>query len=360
VNDIFAKLQISAEPVLLAPLAGVSDHPFRRICSRYGADLCYVEMISATALLFESRRTLAMLKRHESEDKLGVQITGKTADETAKAIEILGKMNFETIDINMGCPVTKVVKTGCGSAILRDPDRVYETVRLARMATDKPVTVKIRIGWDRESVNASEVADAAARAGAAWVCIHGRTRADDYSVPVDLDAIGAVKRALPQLPIIGNGNLFSKADADYMRQRTRIDGVMVSRGALGDPWIFARMKGRTEALGVAEWADGVRSHLLWQAEEYGTQPGGFICMRKHLLWYLKGWSGMRPWKEQVNAMESIDQGLRILDGVVADISSQGATLRQDSEVSQDQRFSWDPKWEMDRSLDRGVGADGLC
>jgi tRNA-dihydrouridine synthase B len=228
------------------------------------------------------------------------------------------------------------------------------------MATDKPVTVKIRIGWDRESVNASEVADAAARAGAAWVCIHGRTRADDYSVPVDLDAIGAVKRALPQLPIIGNGNLFSKADADYMRQRTRIDGVMVSRGALGDPWIFARMKGRTEALGVAEWADGVRSHLLWQAEEYGTQPGGFICMRKHLLWYLKGWSGMRPWKEQVNAMESIDQGLRILDGVVADISSQGATLRQDSEVSQDQRFSWDPKWEMDRSLDRGVGADGLC
>ena len=146
--------KLPSNPVVLAPLAGVSDSPFRMACADLGADLTYVEMISATALLYKSRRTYEMLVRHPQEQVLGVQITGKGAKETADAVAVLSEMNFDTIDINMGCPVKKVVKTGCGSAILKDVDRVYETVRLARERTEKPLSVKIRIGWDHKSVNA--------------------------------------------------------------------------------------------------------------------------------------------------------------------------------------------------------------
>ena len=171
-NVFTRRLGLPFAPVILAPLAGVSDHPFRRACARHGADLTYVEMISATALLFESRRTFDMLKRHESESILGVQITGKTADEVGRAVGILDKMPFDTIDINMGCPVNKVVKTGCGSGILKDPKRVYETTKLARESTGKPLSVKIRLGWDRDNVTWPEVLDAAEMGGADWITIH--------------------------------------------------------------------------------------------------------------------------------------------------------------------------------------------
>ena len=149
VPSVFERLGLPANPLLLAPLAGVSDHPFRRVCADQGAHLTYVEMISATALLYESRRTYEMLQRHRDEQKLGIQITGSTAEDVGRAVAILNAYPFDTIDINMGCPVKKVVKTGCGSAILRDPERVYQTVKHACAATDKPVTAKIRLGWDR-------------------------------------------------------------------------------------------------------------------------------------------------------------------------------------------------------------------
>ncbi|MCX6123154.1 MAG: tRNA-dihydrouridine synthase family protein, partial [Proteobacteria bacterium] len=222
VQNIFTRMGLPPVPVILAPLAGVSDHPFRRICAEAGAHLTYVEMISATALLYESRRTFDMLKRHDSENILGVQITGKSADEVGRAIEILDRMPFDTIDINMGCPVSKVVKTGCGSGILRDPERVFQTVKMARAATSKPLSAKFRLGWDKASINWREVSDAIESGGADWMTIHGRLRSDDYGAPVNLEDIAALKHK-SKIPVIGNGNIFSRKDWLYMQETTGVD-----------------------------------------------------------------------------------------------------------------------------------------
>jgi len=355
----FARLGLPGSPVLLAPLAGVSDHPFRRICSRFGASLTYVEMLSATALLFESPRTYAMMRRHAAETRLGVQITGKSADEVARAVEILGRLSFETIDINMGCPVAKVVKVGCGSAILRDPERVYQTVRLATQATDKPLSVKIRLGWDKGSMTAFEVGDAAAKGGAAWLTVHGRRRCDDYATPVDLERIEQLKKRLP-IPVIGNGNIFSRADAQTMRAFTGVDGVMVSRGALGNPWIFREIQTGEAEVSLAEWRRTVVEHLDWQAEEYGVAGHGAVCMRKHLLWYVKGWPGAKRLREQLSQCVSLAAAREAIEAFADEMDRQGHLVRLPvTHEDAASRFHWDPKYEMDRRLDRGVGDDQL-
>jgi nifR3 family TIM-barrel protein len=352
----------------------VSDHPFRRICAAQGADLTYVEMLSATALVYESRRTYDMMKRHPAETKVGIQLTGKSADEVARAVAILDRYPFETIDINMGCPVAKVTKAGCGSAILRDPGRVFETVRLARSVTSKPLSVKIRLGWDQQTITWPEVTDAAERAGAAWVTTHGRLRNDDYSAPVDLSRIAALKSRL-KVPVIGNGNIFGKADADWMVTTTGVDGVMVSRGALGNPWIFREIKGDMRPVTLDEWVDVVTTHLRWQGEEYGEKGQGAVCMRKHLLWYVKGWPGAKKVRAAITQEESIAGASQLVLEFAEELARQGLTVRDTllpdggpelhggTEGTQTKagtsRFVWDPKFEMDRQLDRGVGADGL-
>lgn len=357
---IFQRLGIYRTPIMLAPLAGVSDHPFRRTCASQGADLTYVEMISATALVYGSKKTFAMLKRHTSEAILGVQVTGRNADETAQAIAILDREPFDTIDINMGCPVNKVVKAGCGSAILKDPHRVAETVRKARAATDKPLSVKVRLGWDRGSINILEVAQAAAESGADWITVHGRTRADDYAVAVDLDHIAQVKQRVT-IPVIGNGNIFSVADAQYMQSVTGIDGVMISRGALGNPWIFRDIhNGTTVPVSRDDWVRTVLTHLDAQQEEYGAHPGAAVCMRKHLLWYTKGWPGNKKWRERINNSASLIEARLLITEYAAELVSEGNTVRNDIGLMEaGQRFQWDPKYDMDRQLDRGVGDDGL-
>ena len=346
-------------PVILAPLAGVSDHPFRRACTAQGADLTYVEMISATAMLYESKRTFDMLKRHESEKILGVQITGKTADEVGRAVAILDRMPFDTIDINMGCPVTKVVKVGCGSGILKDPERVYQTVRLARASTSKPLSAKIRLGWDRSSVNWREVTDAIIAGGADWMTIHGRLRCDDYGVPVNLDEMAQLK-AYSKIPVIGNGNIFSHSDAIYMRERTGVDGLMVSRGALGNPWVFAEIKDPRAQVSIDQWQDLILNHLTWQQEEYGDAGSGAVCMRKHMLWYAKGWPAAKKLREAINQVSLVSACRDLIMTYADECRSRQDTVRatvwpQDTE----QRFMWDPKYDMDRALDRGVGDDGL-
>ena len=358
-ENIFTRMGLPYSPVILAPLAGVSDHPFRRVCAGQGADLTYVEMISATAMLYESKRTFDMLKRHESEEILGVQITGKTADEVGRAVQILDRMPFDTIDINMGCPVTKVVKVGCGSGILRDPERVYNTVRLARAATGKPLSAKIRLGWDRSSVNWREVTDAIVRGGADWMTIHGRLRCDDYSVPVNLDEIAALK-GYAKIPVIGNGNIFSHVDAMYMRERTGVDGLMVSRGALGNPWVFREIKDPRAQLTIDQWEELVLNHLTWQQEEYGDTGSGAVCMRKHLLWYAKGWPAAKKLREAISQVGCVSACRELIQNYARECRARGDTVRavvwpQDTE----QRFQWDPKYDMDRALDRGVGDDGL-
>lgn len=358
-NIFTRRLGLPFAPVILAPLAGVSDHPFRRACARHGADLTYVEMISATALLFESRRTFDMLKRHESESILGVQITGKTADEVGRAVGILDKMPFDTIDINMGCPVNKVVKTGCGSGILKDPKRVYETTKLARESTGKPLSVKIRLGWDRDNVTWPEVLDAAEMGGADWITIHGRLRSDDYGAAVNLDAVAELKRKA-KIPVIGNGNIFSPGDVMYMRERTGVDGVMVSRGALGNPWVFNTIKNGETPVTIDEWEQLALEHLAWQQEEYGDEGSGAVCMRKHLLWYAKGWPAAKRLREAISHTGKLSDCANLVREFAAEQRKAGVSVRSTVwPMDLENRFQWDPKYDMDRALDRGVGDDGL-
>ena len=356
---VFEKLGISQNPNILAPLAGVSDHPFRRLCQREGADLTYVEMISATALLYGNQKTRDMCRRHDSEEILGLQITGRTADEVGRALELLKDEPYETFDINMGCPVKKVVKTGCGSGILKDPQRVFDTVKAAVNATDKPVSAKIRLGWDHSSVNYSEVSDAIEKAGAQWMTIHGRTRADDYSTPVDLEKMRDLKSQV-SIPVIGNGNIFSRTDAEHMKALTGVDGVMVARGALGNPWIFRELKGDLSPVTLDEWLITVLHHILWQNEAYGTRGIGPVCMRKHILWYVKGWPGAKQLREKITAAVDIESARGIVLEYVKYLEGQGVHERASvAPEGQEHRFSWDPKWEMDREHDRGVGHLGL-
>lgn len=357
VPAVFAKLGLRANPVVLAPLAGVSDHPFRRTCSRLGADLTYVEMLSATALLFDSPRTWSMMKRHESEQVLGVQITGRSPDELARAVAVLDKQNFETIDLNMGCPVAKVVKSGCGSSLIKDPELVYSIVKAVRESTSKPLSVKIRIGWDKQTITGLAVADAIEKAGADWMTVHGRLRNDDYSTPVDLEAIAAIKKQV-SIPVIGNGNIFSRVDAEFMQDRTGVDGVMVSRGALGNPWVFREMVAGELPVTLSEWHQIVSDHLIWQKEEYGDGGGGAVCMRKHLLWYVKGWPGARKLRERMTQVASLDEARALIDELVEGLAAEGTLVRQESVLETgSSRFNFDPKWDMDRRLDRGVGDD---
>lgn len=355
----FARLGLPEQPLLLAPLAGVSDSPFRRICARQGADLTYVEMLSATALLFESPRTYQMAKRHPAEPILGVQITGRSADEVGRAVAVLDKLPYETIDINMGCPVAKIVRAGCGSAILKDPERVAETVRLARQATDKPLSVKIRLGWDKQTLTGLDCAIAAAEAGAAWVTVHGRLRSDDYATPVDLDGIAAIKKKIG-VPVIGNGNLFGRSDTLHMQRATGMDGGMVSRGALGNPWVFREIKTGQARVTLDEWRTTVIDHLSWQGDEYGSSVGSAVCMRKHLLWYVKGWPGARVLREQLGQMSSLVEAADVINRFADELAARGVVERlpvvQEGVGS---RFVWDPKYEMDRGLDRGVGDEHM-
>jgi tRNA-dihydrouridine synthase B len=349
--------QFKPHPVFLAPLAGVSDHPFRRICSGFGAHLTYVEMLSASAINCGSKKTFQMMERHPDERLLGVQLTGKDPQEIAKAIEILDKKPFDTIDINMGCPVQKVTKNGAGSALMKDPDKVFATVAMARQATAKPLSVKMRLGFNQQSITAKECALASEAAGADWLTVHGRLRSDDYSVPVDLCRMADIARSV-SIPVLGNGNLFSKKDAEQMREKTGVRGVMVSRGALGNPFVFRHLcVDDGGEVGLEEWLETVMTHLSWQRQVYGNVGMGALCMRKHLLWYLKGWPYARKARSAVVEAHSLEEATKIILDFAESQRLAGVSQRISQEPSETvNRFKWDPKFEMDRHLDRGVGS----
>lgn len=354
-KNIFQRLGLPEEPLILAPLAGVSDAPFRRICSLMGADLTYIEMLSATAIVYKNRRTLDMLKRHPTEKILGVQITSRSAEEMYEAVRILEDYPLDTIDINMGCPVKKVVKVGCGSAIMKDLDRVSKTCETAVRASSRPVSAKIRLGWDSSSMNFIEVARRARDAGVQWITLHGRTRADTYAQAVDLFAIQQLVEDL-NIPVIGNGNIFSSPDFQRMKQFCKVQTAMVSRGALGNPWVFREIKagGKIPPLSITEWWDGVLSHLLWQEEEYGISSKSIICMRKHLLWYMKGWQGAKTLKEELGFLEDpLLVRQKFQDFVHTTLQTGGDSiyripLHQAPDGTGESKFLWDPKWEMER------------
>ena len=292
-------------------MAGVTDLPFRLLCREQGAGLLCMEMISAKAIYYNNRNTESLLKIHPDEQPVSLQLFGsdpKIMSEMAKRIE---ERPFAILDVNMGCPVPKVVKNGEGSALMKEPKLVYEIVNALVKAIEKPVTVKIRKGFDDEHVNAVEIAKIIEEAGASAVAVHGRTREQYYSGKADWDIIRQVKEAT-SIPVIGNGDVTSPQKAEELVRQTGCDGIMIARGAEGNPWIFSEMIAYEETGVVPPRPDkdAVREMMLRHARlqlQYKGEYCGIREMRKHVAWYTKGLKGAARLREKVNEVESLEE-----------------------------------------------------
>lgn len=295
-------------PYILAPMAGVTDLPFRLLCKEQGAGLLCMEMISAKALQYKNKNTKALLAIHPKEYPVSLQLFGsdpKIISEQAKRIE---ELPFQILDINMGCPVPKVVKNGEGSALMKNPKLVYEIVYQTARAIQKPVTVKIRKGFDDACINAVEIAKIIEEAGGAAVAVHGRTREQYYSGKADWEIIRQVKEAV-SIPVIGNGDVTSGEKALEMRERTGCDGVMIGRGAQGNPWIFHELLeyDRTGKLPPRPSKEQIKDTMLRHARlqlEFKGEYLGIREMRKHVAWYTKGMEGSAKLRDDINKVES--------------------------------------------------------
>ena len=296
---------------ILGPMAGVTDLPFRLICKEQGAGLLCMEMVSAKAIYYNNRNTESLLEIHPDETPVSLQLFGsdpKIMSEMAKRIE---ERPFAILDINMGCPVPKIVRNGEGSALMKEPKLVYEIVSALVKAIDKPVTVKIRKGFDDDHVNAVEIAKIIEEAGAAAVAVHGRTREQYYSGKADWDIIRQVKEAV-SIPVIGSGDVTSPQKAEELVRQTGCDGIMIARGAEGNPWIFSEMIHweETGELPPRPDKDEIREMMLKHARlqlEYKGEFCGIREMRKHVAWYTKGLKGAARLREKVNAVESLEE-----------------------------------------------------
>ena len=309
----------------LAPMAGVTDLAFRTICRELGSPLTYTEMVSAKALVYQDRKTRSLLQLGADEHPSGVQIFGSDpacmADAAARAIEISGA---DFIDINMGCPVGKVVKSGDGSALMRDPDKAMKIIEAVVSGVSCPVTVKIRKGWDKGNVNAVEFAKMAESAGASAIAVHGRTRVQMYSGKADWDIIREVKRAV-NVPVLANGDVFEAEDAVRILKYTGADMAMVGRGSFGNPWLFQQAKSLLETGIVPKRPPiGARARTAMRQFEIAAEQKGehIACLeaRKHYAWYLKGVSHSGYFKEQISKASTLDDLRKITDGIARELS----------------------------------------
>lgn len=277
---------------ILGPMAGVTDLPFRLLCKEQGAGLLCMEMVSAKAILYNNKNTETLLEIHPDEQPVSLQFFGsdpQIMSEMAKRVE---ERPFDIMDINMGCPVPKVVKNGEGSALMKNPKLAHEIISAMVKAIKKPVTVKIRKGFDDNCINAVEMAKIAEDAGAAAIAVHGRTREQYYSGKADWDVIKEVKKAV-KIPVIGNGDIFSAKDAKAMKEYTGCDGLMVGRAARGNPWIFKQIKEYLENGIIVDKPSSteVRDMVLKHARMLIDYKGEYTAvreMRKHIAWYTQG------------------------------------------------------------------------
>ena len=297
--------------VILAPMAGVSDLPFRLLCKEQGAGLLGMEMVSAKAIMYNSKNTEALMEIHPDEMPVSLQLFGSDADIISEMAKRIEERPFSILDINMGCPVPKVVNNGEGSALMKNPALVREIVSKTVETVRKPVTVKIRKGFDGEHANAVEIAKAAEDAGAAAVAVHGRTREEFYSGKADWKIIAEVKKAV-NIPVIGNGDVTDGESAKRMLEETGCDGVMIGRAARGNPWIFREVtayleNGRKEPRPEAE---EVKDVILRHAELQTRYKGEYIGireMRKHIAWYTAGYPHSAKFRGRINEIEGMEE-----------------------------------------------------
>lgn len=313
--------------VVLAPMAGVCNPAFRLIAKEFGTGLVCAEMVSDKAILHGNKRTMEMLYVDEREKPLSLQIFGGDRESLVEAAKVVDKQtNADIIDINMGCPVPKVTKCDAGARWLLDPNKIYEMVSAVVEAVEKPVTVKMRIGWDDEHVYAVENARAVERAGGQAVSVHGRTREQLYTGKANWDIIRDVKQAV-SIPVIGNGDVFSPEDAKRMLDTTGVDGVMIGRGALGNPWMLYRTIHYLETgelLPEPTPAEKMRIAVL-HMDRLTALKGEQTAvreMRKHLAWYLKGLPGAARVKDNIMEETSRDNMVRILAEYVTSLEEE--------------------------------------
>lgn len=305
--------------VILAPMAGVTDLPFRVLCKEQGAGLLCMEMVSAKAIYYGSKNTEELMKISPAEMPVSLQLFGSDADIMADMAKKIEEKPFAVLDINMGCPVPKVVNNGEGSALMKNPKLAEEIITKMVRAVKKPVTVKIRKGFDEAHLNAVEMAKIAEASGAAAVAVHGRTREQYYAGKADWDCIRAVKEAV-KIPVIGNGDVTDALSAERLLKETGCDGVMVGRAAQGNPFIFREITEYLET-GVippkptpAEVRATIERHARMQMEEKGEYTG-VREMRKHLSWYTVGYPNSAKYRQMINSMETMEELLHSLDMV---------------------------------------------
>lgn len=296
--------------ILLAPMAGVTDLPFRLLCGEQEAGLLCMEMVSAKAIMYKNKNTESLLRIHPEEPSVSLQLFGSDPDIVSEMAKQIEERPFDILDINMGCPVPKVVNNGEGSALMKNPALAAAIVEKTVRAIRKPVTVKIRKGFDDAHVNAVEVAKAAESAGAAAVAVHGRTREQFYAGKADWEIIAKVKQAV-KIPVIGNGDVTDGESARRMMELTGCDGVMVGRAARGNPWIFREIKEYLQegAAGPPPTKEEKKAMVLRHAAlllEYKGEYTGIREMRKHVSWYTAGYPHSARIRGRVNEMESLE------------------------------------------------------
>lgn len=308
--------------VFLSPMAGVTDLPFRLICKKQNCGMLYTEMINAKALCYDDENTKKMLKIEEAEHPVAVQIFGSDPEFMGRAAEIMNEYPNEILDINMGCPAPKVIKNGDGSALMKNPKLAEEVLKAVVKNSKKPVTLKIRKGWDDNSINAVEIAKIAEASGISALAIHGRTREQYYSGKADWNIIAEIKNNIG-IPVIGNGDVFSVEDARNMLDKTNCDAIMIGRGAQGNPWIFKRINHYMQTgeilpePALEEKINTAIKHLDLAVKEHGE----YIAvreMRKHIAWYLKGLRNSARIRDEINKIESHQEVVNRLNEYMQD------------------------------------------